>query len=183
MDKSSSRLQTSTFLEWFFSSLGSQDLTISKVLTVCSWELLNWGEAVKGLRAGPWKENLPCFHPWRKKGTNASLLPLSLPTAFIACRGWGGRGIPAAAGQYPGNCLLFPSPSPFYEGDNADIQWVPCASLGPPGPLTQGFRTVANPLPEVPPHPIQGASASPLPGWSRKKLHPLFSQGPWEKYV
>lgn len=167
---------------------GSQDLTISEVLTICSWELLNWGEAVKGLglRAGPWKENLPCFHPWRKKGTNASLLTPPLPTAFTAWRGWGGRGIPAAAGQYPGNSLLFPSPSPFYEGDNGDIQWVPCASLGPPGPLTWGFRTVANPLPrlpDVPPHPIQGASASPFPGWSKKDLHALFSQGPWGKYV
>lgn len=48
------------------------------------------------------------------------LLPSPVPLQPVG--GWGGRGIPAAAGQYPGNCLLFPSPSPFYEGDNADIQ-------------------------------------------------------------
>lgn len=50
-----------------------------------------------------------------------SLLP---PHCFYSLfGGWGGGlGIPAAAGQYPRNYLLFPSPGPFYEGDNADIQ-------------------------------------------------------------
>lgn len=51
-----------------------------------------------------------------------ALLLLPLPAALIVCRAWAGQGIPAAAGQYPGNCLLSPSLSPFYDGDNVDIQ-------------------------------------------------------------
>lgn len=146
-------------------------------LKISYYVQLKWGKVVDQMRTGSLKENLPYFQPWKKK---KELLPLPLPAALIVCRGWGGRGIPAAAGQYPGNCLLFPSLSPFYEGDNVDIQWVPCASFGPPGPLTWGFYTVAHHLPTlpgVPPHPNQGASASPFPRLFRKKLHALFSQG------
>lgn len=97
---------------------------------------------------GPERKTFLVFTPEEKRAQMYLFSPL--PTAFIACRVWGGRDIPEAAGQYPGNCLLFPSPSPFYEGDNADIQWVPCASFGPQGPLTRGFHTVVHPLPALP---------------------------------
>lgn len=50
----------------------------------------------------------------KKKSTNASLLPLPLPAALIACRGWGGVG---AFQQLLASILetasFFPVPAPF----------------------------------------------------------------------
>lgn len=141
---------------------------------------------MKGLRAGPWKENLPCFYPWRKKDTNASRLPPPLPTAFTACWGLGWSG--HSSGCWPVSWKLppFSQSQPLLWRRQCGHTVSALCITWAPGPLTRGFGTVANPPPslrEVPPHPIPRVLAWPFLGWSRKKWRALFSHGAREKYL
>lgn len=173
-------------MEWFFPSLcpgqsGAEHLKIPYCVLLGISQVRKSGAAGENwLLKGKPSLFSPLGEKKKKKSTNASLLPLPLPAALIACRGWGGSGHSSSCWPVSWKLPPFSQSQPLLWRRQCGHTVSALCITWAPGPLTQGFYTVAHhlpTLPKVPPHPNQGASASPFPGLSRKKLHALFSQG------